>query len=99
VIKGHIDIIQILLDNGANVLDMERSPLHIACRLGKLEMISLLLRRGASVKQSNSQGKFPLGIAASTGNLSVAKILLDSDDINPDQEGLDGYTPLIWAAV
>lgn len=54
---GYIEVIEILLNNGASLLDMDRSPLHIACRMGKIEMIKLLLEKGAMVNQVDIQGK------------------------------------------
>jgi len=73
--RGQLDVIQLLLDKGADVnmattmnsndiLNDVETPLTQAVRLGKLDVIQLFLDKGAIVNQPNSKGLAPLVIAA-----------------------------------
>jgi ankyrin repeat protein len=57
VLRGYIEIVQLLLENGADVNpqgeDLD-TPLRSACYGGYIEIVQLLLEKGADV---NAQGK------------------------------------------
>ena len=74
----------------------EDLSLYDAAYDGKLDVVQLLLDRGADVNQDRTNGRTPLWIAAARGQLAVAQLLLDRGaDVN--QANIDGQTPL-WVA-
>lgn len=56
----------------------DQTPLHIASRLGKTEMVQLLLQHMAHPDAATSNGYTPLHIAAREGHLDVASVLLEA---------------------
>jgi len=52
------------------------SPLCIAAEEGRIDVVALLLRCGADVDQTNSEGRSPLQVAAARGHIAVMKELL-----------------------
>lgn len=59
VAQNHVDIIKILIENGADVNQLDsvrRTPLHIAASLGYDEAASLLLAKGAEVNVKDEFG-------------------------------------------
>ncbi|XP_065353147.1 ankyrin repeat domain-containing protein 17 isoform X5 [Cloeon dipterum] len=78
---GHADIVQLLIDNGADVNAQSstgNTPLMYACAGGHLEVVEILLKSHANVEDHNENGHTPLMEAASAGYVNVAKILLDN---------------------
>lgn len=67
-LKGHIDIVRLLLDNGAEidirsgVTDLD-TPLIDAASHGHVDIVKLLLDRGADPRIYNAQGKTALDFA------------------------------------
>ncbi|WP_230851242.1 ankyrin repeat domain-containing protein [Ralstonia solanacearum] len=51
------------------------AALHIAAELGNVELVRLLLARGASVEQRNSRGETALAIAQRSSQPEIAQIL------------------------
>lgn len=49
----NLDVINILLDHGADVNTSNGMALVIACKYGHLELVKLLIKRGANVKSMN----------------------------------------------
>lgn len=63
--SGHLEIMQILLDAGANSNSSDEdlwSPLHFAVKSGSLEAAQMLLRYHADAFLRNKDGKSPLEI-------------------------------------
>lgn len=68
---GHCDVIELLLERGANVNAVDRwewTPLHESCTRGKLDVAALLIRRGADVNRKNGEGKSPLDLCSEVGS-------------------------------
>jgi ankyrin repeat protein len=80
VFKRHFDIAWTLLIYGAdpNARDDEHggTPLHLASTCGWVDIVNLLLDRGASVNSQDGHGKTPLHMAASSGHLDAARWLI-----------------------
>jgi ankyrin repeat protein len=99
--EGHVDIVRLLLDHGAdaNVTSESRdgaTPLTIAAEHGHVEVIKLLLSRGADVNGRNAHDNTALMYAAQYNHVDVAKVLLNA---NADTQLVDhdGDTALMIA--
>src|SRR5207245_9851476 len=74
VIKGHADLVKVLLDRGTDVNARNASgstPLHDAALKGQTEVVRVLLEHGADVKAKNADGAMPLHDAALGGHTVV----------------------------
>lgn len=82
---GNTDMIQLLLDNGADVnSECGNSPLHVAVIRGHEEAVRLLLKQqDIDVNFKNSQNKTPLSVAVENGHTGVVRLLLERSDIQP----------------
>ena len=71
--------------------------LHVAATNGHLEIVRMLLKRGASIDLPTNLGGTALMDAAYSGYLSVVIVLLQHS-ANPDLQDSDGITALAFAA-
>jgi ankyrin repeat protein len=103
---GDADALKQLLDGGANVnerivsnepqnSDWGCTPLHLAARDGRVDLVQLLIERGADVNARNHRGATPLHYAASSRPVSV---FLLENKARADVADESGRTPLHWAA-
>ncbi|MDO9438772.1 ankyrin repeat domain-containing protein [Hydrogenophaga sp.] len=53
------------------------APLHLACRLGVLGIVRLLVNAGANIERPDAEGATPLHLASEEGAFEVVKWLLD----------------------
>nr|WCB86861.1 CPPV050 ankyrin repeat protein [Cooks petrelpox virus] len=95
VTSNNLSLVDSLLYHGARVneISLEVTPLIIAVNYYNSNMVNLLIRYGADVNQSASDGRTPLHIASLWNKIGMVKILLDNgSDIN----NIDHYdkTPL-----
>jgi ankyrin repeat protein len=93
--KGHVDVVRVLLDHGANVntMDKKNTPLSSACRGGHLEIMGLLLEHGADVDVWYDSDDFVLHRASDTGQAELMHLLLRHNaDVNA--RGYLKWTPL-----
>uniref|UniRef100_A0A3B3H857 Uncharacterized protein n=1 Tax=Oryzias latipes TaxID=8090 RepID=A0A3B3H857_ORYLA len=70
----------------------DQTPLHISSRLGKQDIVQLLLTNGADPDATTNSGYTPLHLAAREGHKDIAAALLDQG------ANLSGITPLHLAA-
>ncbi|XP_046383815.1 ankyrin-2-like [Ischnura elegans] len=95
-----------LIENGADVNNEsvsdcvdDYSPIHLAVKKGSVEMVKLLLSKGAQVN-AIGKGKTPLHIATHNGYPPIVKILLDyGADVNSacKSNRNKDYTALLFA--
>ena len=107
-IMGHLEIMRLLINAGANVnwcgptdlgkeYNLKRlSPLIKATFYNEIEAVKLLIDAGAYIDQADSIGRIPLQHAVIAGCVDVINLLLDyGADINSADQ--DGTTSLILA--
>ena len=96
--KGHIDVVRVLLDHGANVntIDKKNTPLRSAFDGGHLEIMRLLLEHGADVDVWDDSDLL-LNRASKKGRAEVVHLLLQHNaDVN--SRGYTNWTPLQGAS-
>lgn len=71
--------------------------LHIAAFAGMSELVSELIRKGASVSAQDDRERIPLHWAAENGHAKVASMLIQHG-CDPDAEDADGIKPIHIAA-
>jgi hypothetical protein len=73
--------------------------LHLPFFISNIEIVKLLLDKGADVNLTDKYGNTPLHLAASDGHIEIVKLLLEKgSDVNSKRRN-DGTTPLYWAAL
>lgn len=76
-----LKIAQLLLDSGAQVNSQagfyNTTPLHGAARNGSLELVKLLVSKGAKINAVDKEFSMPLAKAVQADNLEIAKFLLE----------------------
>ncbi|NDH09544.1 MAG: ankyrin repeat domain-containing protein, partial [Gammaproteobacteria bacterium] len=98
--KGHLGIVQALLESGATVnqpISDGTTPLYMAAYNAHLGIVQALLESGANVNQPMRDGFTPLFVAAENGHIEIVQALLESGT-NVNQPTSDGIPPLYIAA-
>jgi len=108
-VKGHADIVHLLIANGADVHARNKEGLTplmgaiIGERKGSVSLVSLLLDRGADVNASTAtmargHAITPLFIAIQKGDKDLVQFLI-TRGANVNQKGNNGdeMSPLAWA--
>ena len=98
--KGNKDVVQLLVEKGANLNRVSydgETPLSIAAKEGQAEMVRVLVENGANVNQANDCDETPLWIAAGNGHLEVVRVLVEKK-AEVEQADERGWTPLFIAA-
>ncbi|KAL8592133.1 Poly [ADP-ribose] polymerase tankyrase-2 [Nucella lapillus] len=93
---GRKDVVEHLLENGANVHARDDGgliPLHNACSFGHAEVVQLLLRHGADPNARDNWNYTPLHEAAIKGKIDVCIVLLQQGG-DPNIRNTDGKTAL-----
>ena len=93
--SGHIDVVRVLLDHGANVntIDKKKTPLYSAYRGGYLKIMRLLLEHGSDADVWYDSTDLVLHYASINGQAEVVQLLL-RHNANVNARGFLGWTPL-----
>lgn len=89
------DVLQLLVEHGANVTLKDRSEdtlLHVAARLGSASMVDILIKASVTIDATNNLGRSALHIAAAAGHNDVIKSLVAAG-ANRDLADKTGKTP------
>lgn len=76
---GDVDIVAEIIDRDSNVNKSNQMgifPLVLATKLNQVEMVEMLLKKGARVDKWLADGSTSLHIAAINGNYAIAKLLI-----------------------
>ena len=99
---------EFLIDCGVNLRDDKnlnhhhQLPIHWACEHGHTAIVELLIKQGASLKETDSNGRIALHLACLMGHVAVVKLLTEiNPETNKDEDGKcyfychdeDGRTP------
>ena len=85
------------LINSLHSEELPDTPLHLAAWQGHVDIVRLLLDRGADVNARGDGGRTPLHYAAYWGHLDVVELLIEEGaDVTLTTEF--GHTPLVTAA-
>jgi ankyrin repeat protein len=98
--EGHLEVVQILVDNGANVNDrgfLGFTPIRVAARNGHLEIVKYLAEKGAEIDARADDKATPLEHAAAKGHYEIVEYLLGKG-ANLNNKDKDGDFPLGEAA-
>ena len=100
--QGDSAAVAAMLDANPALLDDRlpnaRTPLHTAAYGGKLNIVGLLLDRGADANAATGNGSTPLHGAAISGHEAVVRLLVEKG-ANVNAANQFGYTPLTNAAI
>lgn len=92
-----VPVIEKLLADGADVnMTLQRTALHAAAASGNLEIVELLIDRGADVNLKDIHGRVPMFVALAEHELEVARRLSELTD--PHVLTADGSTLLMAAS-
>jgi hypothetical protein len=82
-LTGQSDILELLLDKGANVNaanpETGRTALHQAAIVGNTDIVQRLLRRGADPARADKSGQTPRQIAEAMKQTAVAELLSEAE--------------------
>lgn len=84
VLQDSYDMATLLISHGADVnlrCANERTALHEAAKLGRQNMVKLMLVSGAHPDPQSSYGFTPLALAAQSGHTEIMEMLLQKGEI------------------
>lgn len=100
-LKGNVDCVRVLLEQGkvsaqSPSSSSDLAPLSVASQCGHVDVVVLLLRHGAT-SVPNTNGEYPVHLAAREGHAQICRLLLNMDGWDvPDK--YHEWTPLFHAA-
>ena len=81
--QGDVESVRVLLDHGALIDNGAEYPLINASTNGSLEIVKMLVEKGADVNKLDSNGNTPLSITCSNNNIAIINYLIDHNaDVN-----------------
>jgi hypothetical protein len=98
--KGHIEIVRLLLQNGAEVnmkSDGGSTPLRLAAIQGHVDILHLLVKNGADLEAQDNDGMRALHYATFTGHLLFIQELISRYHVDINARENNGRTALSWA--
>lgn len=99
---GYLDVVKVILEDTKNpdLIDnlKRRTPLHLAARHGKIEIVNYLLSMGAAVDAVDQYGMTPLHLAIKHGHDEITLALLAHQaDVNKKMN--NGYSPIFLSVL
>ena len=97
--KGHVKVVKLLLESGANVDTQDRdgtTVLHFAVEKEQDKVVQVLLESGVNVNGQHKDGRTALHFAVEKGQEKFVQLLLECG-ANVDAEDKDGKTVLYSA--
>lgn len=99
--NGHVDVVKILIQNGAQVRAKHhggKTPLHLACQYGRFVVVKELIGyESASIHDTDDRMNTPLHLAAFWGNFGIVQYLINNK-ANVNSKNDKDKTPLFLAA-
>jgi uncharacterized protein len=95
-IRNQTELVQLMIDKGAEVNHKGWSALHYAASRGHVEMVRLLLENSAYIDASSPTGETPLMMAVLYGTPQTVKLLLE-EGADPTVTNNNGNTALDFA--
>ena len=93
--KKHADVVQVLIDAGADIEtrnDEGRSPLHLASLLGELTTVKMLVKPGADVRATDSERDTCLTLAAYNGHTDTVRYLVGLPEVDLNHQDSENHT-------
>ena len=94
-LNGRVDVVKVLLQNGADVNDvdvLEWTALHCAAKKGHVGVVKVLIQNGADVNAVDEEKSTALHYAARYGHVDVAKVLIQKGvAVNAVQEEMQRH--------
>ena len=95
---GHVGVVEALIDFGKNTdiearTAMNRTPLHLACARGWMDVMSVLLKVGADINAQDNDLETPVHLASANGHVDILYLLVSRDNIDLKIKNRFGKTP------
>ena len=98
--KGHVDVVQVLIDAGAEVDAKNKwrdSPLHLASKRGNMAIVKMLVEAGAEVSATDNKGATCLTMAVQHWHTETVRYLVGLKDVDVNSAVDGDFTALHWA--